>query len=440
MNVMVEDYVRRLNEIEASELLSKEVREEMIQAESRKIIKELYAQNYPEEDRNKMIREIMMWKYLSKNTDDSQQKAVEKKVGDMILPSEISYANEEQTEFGCSHYKRGCMLISDCCNQVVCCRFCHDLRIKSHAINRYATKLIACMTCLRIQPVSQSCQYCNARFGDYYCDICKLWILKPETPNFHCDKCGLCRVGDVTQSFHCDVCNLCMGLPMKGNHRCIDNLAQCSCPVCSDMIATSHDPISMLTCGHAIHTQCLDDYCAKNNYVCPICHKSLGDMTSLWKQIDSYLSETQMPEPYRNRISTIFCYDCENLSEAKYHFVYMKCQSCGGYNTREATKSETDSTTKKRVPMKLSPRAEYISPVSPTFDPHSRGSLSEEEMQSNDSLNSTSFVRSSFEELSRNTQPPIFTEISDELDEDAFEDEGDFSPYSESESTSPISD
>jgi Zinc-ribbon len=76
-----------------------------------------------------------------------------------------------------------------------------------------------------------------------------------------------------------------------------------------------------------------DEYTRKN-YTCPLCCKALTDMSGYYKQIDRILQIDRMPPEYENHFSDIVCYDCSHKSRAKYHFVYHKCEDCGGYNTR----------------------------------------------------------------------------------------------------------
>jgi hypothetical protein len=41
-----------------------------------------------------------------------------------------------------------------------------------------------------------------------------------------------------------------------------------------------------------------------------------------------------MPPEYDNVYSHIYCNDCEKKCHARYHFMYHKCASCKGYNTK----------------------------------------------------------------------------------------------------------
>lgn len=57
-------------------------------------------------------------------------------------------------------------------------------------------------------------------------------------------------------------------------------------------------------------------------------------MTVYYAKIDSLLAGQTMPPEYANIVSLVLCNDCEVKSEAPYHFLYHKCKSCNGYNTK----------------------------------------------------------------------------------------------------------
>jgi Zinc-ribbon len=57
-------------------------------------------------------------------------------------------------------------------------------------------------------------------------------------------------------------------------------------------------------------------------------------MSDYFKRIDSMLALHTMPVEYQNTFSNIYCNDCEKKSVCKYHFLYHKCDSCQGYNSK----------------------------------------------------------------------------------------------------------
>ena len=241
----------------------------------------------------------------------------------------------KKTIDNCTHYKnRKCMILASCCNKYYQCRICHD-NSEDHKIDRFKTEFIVCKICDQKQECSNTCISCNINFGDYYCGICHLWITKEGEENpavYHCDKCNICRKGNKEDYFHCDKCNLCLTKTLEKNHNCVENTLESVCCICKETIIDSVKNISVLNCGHCIHSICLEKWC-KENYKCPLCKKSISDMKNYWSEIDNFLENQKMPEDFKDKECNILCNDCNTKSIAKYHFIYNKCGHCKGYNT-----------------------------------------------------------------------------------------------------------
>jgi len=152
---------------------------------------------------------------------------------------------------------------------------------------------------------------------------------------YHCDKCGICRVGRQKDYKHCDHCNLCLHINSFDTHNCVKNVKDEDCPICLNNIWDSHGNPHVMKCGHTVHLQCFNKYLNENNYQCPLCKKSMIDMTMYWKMIDSHLENQQVPEDseYSKWKTEIHCNDCLVKNTVKYDFVYHKCPNCSGYNT-----------------------------------------------------------------------------------------------------------
>ncbi|CAL1368023.1 unnamed protein product [Linum trigynum] len=117
------------------------------------------------------------------------------------------------------------------------------------------------------------------------------------------------------------------------NHACKEKWFEDNCPICHEDIFTSSTPVKALPCGHLMHSPCFQDYTC-NQYICPICSKSLGDMKVYFKMLDALLAEERMPEEYASRTQAILCNDCEKKGAARFHWLHHKCPNCGSYNTR----------------------------------------------------------------------------------------------------------
>jgi hypothetical protein len=75
------------------------------------------------------------------------------------------------------------------------------------------------------------------------------------------------------------------------------------CPICNmDFSRTPEKAIYMLTCGHYVHNNCLNDLCENNSghANCPICRKAIG----VNECMDVYaFKEKALGEPYLQIVS-----------------------------------------------------------------------------------------------------------------------------------------
>ncbi|KAJ3131940.1 hypothetical protein HK100_005879 [Physocladia obscura] len=167
--------------------------------------------------------------------------------------------------------------------------------------------------------------------------------------------CCICRIGKGLGQdyFHCKKCNVCMAISLKGKHKCIERNLESDCPICGEYMFTSTTTVIFMKdvfrfttrvfvnvplniyqpCGHCIHYKCHQEY-IQTSYQCPTCFKSLANMTEYFKRIDAMLGQHQMPPEYLNSYTYVYCNDCEKKCYAKFHFLYHKCISCKGYNTK----------------------------------------------------------------------------------------------------------
>lgn len=250
-----------------------------------------------------------------------------------------SYSNVKDKNgnfmLGCEHYPRNCKIQAACCGMWVVCRLCHDAACMDHSIDRKKTKRVMCMHCFEEQDVAKSCRKCGLQFAEYFCEKCKFYDNTPGKDIYHCDKCTICRVGKGDENFHCDNCDACVSKEFADSHRCLKKSLDANCPICGDYLFTSTKPVVFMKCGHTMHAKCFDVYTV-DNFICPLCHKSLTDMTSYYARIDEIVKRDVMPEEHRHKVAEILCQDCDRRSRTPYHFHYLKCQipNCGSYNTR----------------------------------------------------------------------------------------------------------
>ncbi|KAK3247543.1 hypothetical protein CYMTET_42962 [Cymbomonas tetramitiformis] len=246
------------------------------------------------------------------------------------------YHDEGRGILGCKHYPRQCLVVAKCCGVLTSCRLCHDEAVTDgHRMEGHTTEEMVCMMCGARQRCAAQCASCQARMARYFCAICNLFDDSPDRPIYHCPFCNLCRRGKGlgVDMFHCMRCNQCMALSLEGKHNCREGGLETNCPICHENLFTSTSPFRQTPCGHFMHSSCYKEY-TRTSYTCPICSKSLADMTIYFSMLDALLEAEQLPEEYASRTQNILCNDCGSTDSARFHFVYHKCQHCSSYNTR----------------------------------------------------------------------------------------------------------
>jgi RING finger/CHY zinc finger protein 1 len=138
----------------------------------------------------------------------------------------------------------------------------------------------------------------------------------------------------VPQDVDACVAGCCYSNALQNGHPCVEKSMHQNCPVCFEYLFDSVKDITVLQCGHTMHLDCLREMHSHAQYCCPLCSKSVCDMSSVWEQIDREIASTQMPESHINKRVWILCNDCGSTNEVMFHIVGHKCTSCRSYNTR----------------------------------------------------------------------------------------------------------
>ncbi|XP_050221797.1 zinc finger protein BRUTUS-like [Mercurialis annua] len=281
-----------------------------------------------------LIQNLMTSRWIAAQQKLPQERTDECSSSEDLLGAYPSFHDSEKQVFGCEHYKRNCKLRAACCGKLFACRFCHD-KVSDHTMERKATTEMMCMRCLNIQPVGPACTTpsCGGfSMAKYYCSICKFF--DDERNVYHCPFCNLCRVGNGLGNdfFHCMKCNCCLAMKLL-DHKCREKGMEMNCPICCDCLFTSSLSVKALPCGHFMHSNCFQAYTC-SHYICPICSKSMGDMSVYFGMLDALLASEQLPEEYRDRCQDILCNDCDKKGTTPFHWLYHKCGGCGSYNTR----------------------------------------------------------------------------------------------------------
>ncbi|RDW62754.1 hypothetical protein BP5796_11056 [Coleophoma crateriformis] len=245
--------------------------------------------------------------------------------------------NESQGEpildLGCKHYKRNVKLQCSTCDGWYTCRLCHD-EVEDHVLIRKATKNMLCMICLCAQKAGEFCVGCGERTAWYYCDVCKLWDNDSQKSIYHCNDCGICRKGRGLGKdfFHCKTCGVCMSMSVEQDHKCIERVSDCDCPICGEYMFTSPHPVVFMLCGHSIHQTCYYEH-MKSSYKCPICSRSTVNMETQFRNLDRAIESQPMPPQFRDTKAMVSCNDCFAKSAVTYHWLGLRCAICLSYNT-----------------------------------------------------------------------------------------------------------
>ncbi|XP_077211780.1 putative E3 ubiquitin-protein ligase RZFP34 [Tasmannia lanceolata] len=247
-------------------------------------------------------------------------------------------------EYGCSHYRRRCRIRAPCCNEIFDCRHCHNEaknsinveRMHRHDLPRHQVRQVICSLCGTEQDVRQICINCGVCMGKYFCETCKLFDDDTSKEQYHCNGCGICRIGGRENFAHCFNCGCCYSVLYNG-HPCVERAMHHDCPVCFEYLFESTSKVSVLPCGHTIHMNCLKEMQEHSQYACPLCSKSVCDMSKVWEKIDMEIAAIPMPESYQNKMVWILCNDCGANSQVQFHIVAQKCLNCKSYNTRQTS-------------------------------------------------------------------------------------------------------
>ncbi|KRH25107.1 hypothetical protein GLYMA_12G081100v4 [Glycine max] len=61
----------------------------------------------------------------------------------------------------------------------------------------------------------------------------------------------------------------------------------------------------------------------KLRYSCPVCSKSVCDMSSVWNKLEELIASTPMPETYKNKMVWILCNDCGVNSHVQFQIMAL---------------------------------------------------------------------------------------------------------------------
>ncbi|CAI0444623.1 unnamed protein product [Linum tenue] len=203
-------------------------------------------------------------------------------------------------EHGCSHYRRRCSVRAPCCNEVFSCRHCHneaknDIKVDQklrHDMPRHEVRQVVCSLCATEQEVQQVCRNCGVCMGKYYCETCKFF---DDDIFFECPSTLLSRYQEGNF------------IVMPVGYAELEDVKTFST---AKTVAPA--TLSLLRKVTPVwRAQCVMIALCALRYACPLCSKSVCDMSATWEALDVEIAATPMPEPYRGKMvcfRTLFGY------------------------------------------------------------------------------------------------------------------------------------
>lgn len=332
----------------------------MKQAERQNRIREIQSSNLSAAEKNDLIRRLL--------AEPS--------------PSSLSKTLASNTSLICTHYNKKCSrFYFKCCRVIDPCHRCH---LERCGVGKPLIEDIECSQCSKRQPPGPSCIYCQTKFSPSFCSKCLIWT---EATIYHCHDCGICRVGTAETLFHCHTCDICFLKSDVERHICMKRkIREEKCLFCLENLFSSQQSSTVMKCGHASHRPCIERAVTSKIVSCPLCRKSICNMTSHWTFLKETILRNPMPRDWplrrghrlqstygqfvvtetsrstnqiyegylvnwrladgsfpkaifhRNALSQvveveIFCNDCEGTAYTKYHELGLECVQCGSFNT-----------------------------------------------------------------------------------------------------------
>ncbi|KAL6571060.1 hypothetical protein OROGR_000610 [Orobanche gracilis] len=252
-----------------------------------------------------LIQNLMTSQWIALQQKFSESGTSNRDDGEDLVGRAPSFRDSQKNIFGCEHYKRNCKLRAACCGKLVACRFCHD-EVSDHSMDSQSARFAQPLFVMGFQ------------WRDTIAVAANSLMMNGEV--YHCPFCNLCRVGRGlgVDFFHCMTCNYCLGMKLL-DHKCMEKSLEANCPICCDFLFTSSATVRGLPCGHYMHSACFQAY-ACTHYICPICSKSMGDMSVYFGMLDALMISEVLPEEFRNRYQQIY-YATIVIEKALHHFI-----------------------------------------------------------------------------------------------------------------------
>jgi hypothetical protein len=256
------------------------------------------------------------------NSENLSKTQIIEKINDIKRMFNLpSNKNEKYCPHMENDYKIKCLK----CDKIYFCSKCHDEE-SDHKLE-YKDSYIICCYCNIEQNYTDYCIGCDYILKVKY--ACKKCVIFDNSGKYkyHCNNCDKCHTEEKSELKECNKCKICY--LKKKKHTCFNK--DDDCPICLDKLG--NNTIVNMKCGHIIHNKCYSEL-IKNTYKCPLCSKTILDMSDEFERIDKKIeNESNIFEKVID-LKSIYCNDCEIKTEANYNYLGIKCPNCGSYNTR----------------------------------------------------------------------------------------------------------
>ncbi len=284
---------------------------------------------------------------------------------------------------GCPHYERSAQLKCPACNMYATCRVCHDEAAEGtdgHKLDRFAVVAVGCMACGaetspgrdcgRVAPDSPALSAprvaCTQRTPTFSTATGAASVAagsaktsrtatpvacagRPPSwrrrgragPRHECAHAHTWRLGGRA-AFWASPAHHCLG-PGK------------TCAVCCEEMPQSRSGVVQLPlCDHMMHEACRAECLRAGHTRCPLCRKSICDLSALWVSYDSAVAAAGDYVAAVPGTQSVACLDCGAVQTTPIHPRHLKCETCASYNTEVRGRTLVPPMTDAEAPPVLS--------------------------------------------------------------------------------------
>ncbi|KAK6129726.1 hypothetical protein DH2020_036527 [Rehmannia glutinosa] len=209
-------------------------------------------------------------------------------------------------EYGCSHYRRRCRIRAPCCNEIFSCRHCHNDAKNSICVDQ---KLRHDVPRHLVEKVNFYCDPTHSVASDLvlivssFNKFAKIVVYAWEGTFVEFASClMMIHLNSSIIVMAVAFAGCCYSVLLKSTHPCVERAMHQDCPVCFEYLFESRNDVIALPCGHTIHKACLKEMQEHYQYACPICSKSVCDMSKVWEKFDMEIAATPMPPDCENKM------------------------------------------------------------------------------------------------------------------------------------------